>query len=312
MKFLPPVLLFICFVLFASATASRTRWGYKSGPADDPVCTKILEKLSGLWNRNNKEDSKATLGKHAYKEMKMKRNRWEEEGCDCESISAPYHKDLVFQRGKADHCKELLCKNLKDDVKCEKVHFTVAVCKVGQKDSGEHNPELSDAQYRQKCGDGHECCCPHDKRSFHKRLGNTGLKRLPKDRKGDWSEFCQYYERKGHSEGQFWHVLRKAGATCDAEMGEKLWAKLCSKTGNGKKMLSGSAASASVSKKQPRKSKLRNVKAPKQHHAAHKSDKGLKEYGAKAVYHGAKKINKWAGQVADAIGPIEIEVKRRL
>ena len=77
-------------------------------------------------------------------------------------------------------------------------------------------------------------------------------------------------------------------------------------------MLSGSAASASVSKKQPRKSKLRNVKAPKQHHAAHKSDKGLKEYGAKAVYHGAKKINKWAGQVADAIGPIEIEVKRRL
>ena len=311
MKFVSPVLLFICFVLFASATtASRTRWGFTSDPADDEVCTKILDKLSGLWNRKNKQDSKATLGKHGYKEMKRKRASWEEEGCDCESSSASFHKDLVLKRGKADHCKEFLCKKLKNDVDCEKVQVTAAACKGGQKDSGEHNPELSDQQYRQKCGDGHECCCPHDKRSFHKRLGKAGLKRLPRDRKGDWSEFCEYYKRKGHSEEQFWHVLRKAGATCNAEMGEKLWVKLCSKK-ERKKMLSGSAASASVTKK-PRRSKLRHVKAPKQHHVSHKSGKGLGEHVAKAAYHGFNKIDKWAGQVADAIGPMEIaQVRRR-
>ena len=93
---------FVFLAILATAMASSTRrWGSSQPePADDPECKKILGKLSGLWSRENKEDSKTTLGKNGYKEMKMKRKQWEKEGCDCESHSAPFHKELVFKRGK--------------------------------------------------------------------------------------------------------------------------------------------------------------------------------------------------------------------
>ena len=244
--------------------------------------------------------------------MKIKRRKWEEEGCDCDSTSASFYKDLVFTRGKADHCKAMLCKKLQKDVNCQEVQVSAISCKVGQTDTGEHNPKLTDEQYKQKCGDGQQCCCPHNKRSFHKRLGNAGLKHLPRDRTGDWSEFCEHYERNGHSEGQFWHVLSKAGATCDKAMGEKLWGKLCSNLGNGKKMLSGDAVSASVRKGPGKKSNLRVAKAPKQHQVPQSTNNGFGEHMAKAVYHGAKKIDNIAGKFADAVGPLEIKVVRRL
>jgi len=308
---------FVFLAILATAMASSTRrWGSSQPePADDPECKKILGKLSGLWSRENKEDSKTTLGKNGYKEMKMKRKQWEKEGCDCESHSAPFHKELVFKRGKADYCKTALCKALQKDVRCEKKEVTAIACKVGQEDTGKHNPKLTEKQYKQECGDGHKCCCPHDKRSFFKRLRDAGLKSLPRKRHGDWSEFCEFYERKGRSEGQFWHVLTKAGATCDAEMGEKMWGELCSNLGNGKKMLSGNVVSASSpSKGHVKKSKLRYVKAPKGQKVAPKAQKGLGGYMLDAALHGAKKIDKWAGEVADSIGPVEIArlEKRRL
>ena len=305
---------FFCLVVLATA-ATASRWGSTPDTPDDSVCQPFLKKLSGLWDRKNKADSKVTLGRNGYKAMKVKRAKWEEEGCDCESNSSPFHKDLVFQRGKADHCKAMLCEALKEDVRCENVDVTAVACKVDQDDTGEHNPKLTDEQYKQKCMDGQNCCCPHDKRSFHHRLKYAGLKHLPRERKGDWENFCEYYENKGHSEGQFWHVLAKAGAMCDAGMGEKLWSSLCSNLGHGKVMLSGSAVSSNTKRKI--KSKLRHVKAPDQK-VAHKTGKSVGDYAAEAAHRGLKagfnKLNKWATDVADSIGPVEVGrlEKRRL
>ena len=76
-------------------------------------------------------------------------------------------------------------------------------------------------------------------------------------------------------------------------------------------MLSGSAVSASVSNK-VHKSKLKKVKAPKQHHIYEKSGNVIKEAGAKGTLYALKKVDEWAGKAANAIGPIKIDVRRRL
>ena len=131
--------------------------------------------------------------------------------------------------------------------------------------------------------DGQNCCC--NKRSFHSRLKYAGLKHLPRDRKGDWESFCEYYEKKGHSDGQFWHVLAKAGAMCDAGMGEKLWGKLCSNLGRGKAMLSGSAVSSNRKRKIRASfdmSKLPGQKGP------YKSGKSITDYASGAAHSGLK------------------------
>lgn len=94
-----------------------------------------------------------------------------------------------------------------------------------------------------------------------------------------------------------------------------MWDELCSNLGNGKKMLSGNVVSASSPRKgRVKKSKLRYAKAPKGQKVAPKARKGLEGYMLDAALHGAKKIDKWAGEVADSIGPVEIArlEKRRL
>ena len=110
-----------CLAIFATA-ATASRWGSTPAKPDDSVCQAILKKLSGLWDRKNKADSKVTLGRNGYKEMKVKRAKWGRgKAVTVDPTALRFIKISCSKRGKADHCKAMLCGALKKDVRCGKV-----------------------------------------------------------------------------------------------------------------------------------------------------------------------------------------------